>query len=157
MLRPLALAALLLPALGLAAQAQWSTGFGQGTTEATVRNGSGASLTITCPAGQANRAPGLFIESARLGRAAANGEVNVVVRGEAYSFSLRGGGFQAASRADSGTLTALVDALRSAGGGSFAVQVSPSGPEETFPLRGARAALTQPNGRSILAGCAGAA
>ena len=155
MLKRLTLAALLTAATS-AAQAQWTSGFGQGTNEAGVRNGSGASLTIDCPSGQANRAPGLFVESARLGRAAADGQVNVVVNGEAYNFTLQGGAFRAANRAASGTLTALVDALRRAGGGSFTVQVAPHGPRETFPLRGARAALTQPNGRSILAECAGA-
>lgn len=155
MLRPCLLAALLIGAAS-SAQAQWSSGFGQGTNEASVRNGSGASLIIACPAGQADRAPSLYLESARLGRAALDGEVNVIVGGEAYGFELRRGAFRATNRAASGTLTALVDALRRAGGGTFTVQVAPGGPAETFPLRGARAALTEPNGRSILAGCAGA-
>ena len=83
-------------AIGASAQAatfRWTTGYGQGTVEAIIRNAQGADLNIYCPWGET---PGMFFKSKTVKPAAKQMvDVAIVVDGKSHPFRFAEIQFQA--------------------------------------------------------------
>jgi hypothetical protein len=95
------LAALTLPAS--AKDFRWTNGYGQGTTEAIIRNASGASVNIYCPAGQAETTPGMFIETKTISfKAGEQAAVQFVVDGRTLAFDFQEIQFEAKGAENTG-------------------------------------------------------
>lgn len=144
------LAALTLPAS--AKDFRWTNGYGQGTTEAIIRNASGASVNIYCPAGQAETTPGMFIETKTITfKAGEQAAVQFVVDGKNYAFDFQEIQFEAKGAEKHKALSALIDALVKSKGKVFAVEFPKLGKSEKFSLLGARKAMT--SAKEFLDGC----
>ena len=138
----LVVASLLLAAHAWAGKNRWTIGFGQGTFEAIVETGSGASVNIYCPSGQIDRTPGMFIDVGRVKpKAKQHVDVQIIVDSKNYPFTLEENQFQASDRATFNSLHALVDALAKSKGKTFKVEFPKFGTAETFPLLGAKTAF----------------
>jgi hypothetical protein len=143
-------AALIVPAS--AKSFRWTTGFGQGTIEAIIRNVGGASVNIYCPAGQAEPVPGIFIETRAITfKAGEPAAVQFVVDGKNLAFDFQEIQFEAKSAEQRTALSALIDALVKSKGKSFTVTYPKLGRSEQFSLRGAKKAMT--SGKEFLDGC----
>ena len=126
-------------ALAAPAKQRWTTGYTQGTVNATIRNVQGASLDIYCPAGGT---PGMFIEAKTLKPAAQQTvDVQFVVDGKSHPFQFDEIQFQAKDAAGIANLGAVIDALAKSRSSSFVMQLPKLGTSETFSLAGARKAL----------------
>jgi hypothetical protein len=144
------LAALIIPAA--AKDYRWTLGYGQGTTEAIIRNERGSSVNIHCPAGQAETTPGIFIETKALSfKAGEKVAVQFVVDGKGHAFDFEEIEFKARGAAKHGALSALIDALAKSKGKSFVVEFPNLGKSELFSLLGARKAMT--SAKEFLDGC----
>jgi hypothetical protein len=136
----------------VAADQRWTTGFGQGTVEAIIRNASGSDVNIYCPAGQTDTTPGMFIQLKRVRpRAKEQVDVRIVVDGRKHTFRLDEIQFLASGRASMNSLSALIDALATSRSRKFSVEFPKFRMTEQFSLLGAKAALK--SGRSFLTGC----
>jgi hypothetical protein len=144
------LAALIIPVS--AKDYRWTLGYGQGTTEAIIRNGRDASVNIFCPAGQAETTPGMFIETKAISfKAGEKVAVQIVIDGKSHAFDFEEIEFKAQGAAKHGALSALIDALTKSKGKSFAVEFPKLGKSEQFSLLGARKAMT--SAKEFLDGC----
>lgn len=144
------LAALIVPAS--AKDYRWTLGYGQGTTEAIIRNERDASVNIFCPAGQAEATPGMFIETKAITfKAGEKVAVQIVVDGKNHAFDFEEIEFKAQGPAKRGALSELVDALTRSKGKSFVVEFPKLGKSEQFSLLGARKAMT--SAKDFLDGC----
>jgi hypothetical protein len=144
------LAALILPAS--AKDFRWTNAYGQGTTEAIIRNAAGASVNIYCPAGQAETTPGMFIETKTVSfKAGEQAAVQFVVDGKTHAFDFQEIQFEAKGAEKHKALSALIDALAKSKGKGFAVEFPKLGKAEQFSLLGAKKAMT--SAKEFLDGC----
>jgi hypothetical protein len=98
-------AAALIGTVAFAVDFRWTRGFGQGTTEAIIRNGNKASVNIYCPAGQADSTPGMFIETGKVNpKPKEQVAMQIVVDGKNFPFDLEETQFLASA---GGSRTAL--------------------------------------------------
>jgi hypothetical protein len=135
----LVVTSLLAASHALAGDNRWTLGFGQGTFEAIVENGSKSSVNIYCPSGQTDTTPGMFIDAGRVKpKAKEHVDVRIIVGGKSYPFTLEENQFQASGRANRNSLYSLVDALARSKAKTFKVEFPKFGVAETFPLLGAR-------------------
>jgi len=139
-------------AIGASAQAatfRWTTGYGQGTVEAIIRNAQGADLNIYCPWGGT---PGMFIKAKSFKPAAKQMvDVAIVVDGKSHPFQFAEIQFQAKDAASLADLGAVIDALAKSRSNSFVLQFL--GTSETFSLAGAKKALK--SSKDFLEDCSG--
>ena len=141
----------------------WTTGFGQGVSEAIIRNNQGASFNVSCASGSGFAGQGAtFFFTIELPRrqprpAAQNLDAIIEIDGTPYNFFFNrdrtvGREVNYVSRAYNFRVTAqfeeVVRALRR--GRSFTVYVVPDRVMQRFSLSGARAAL---DGFESLEGC----
>src|SRR5688500_2132254 len=104
----LVVAGLLAASHAWAVDYRWTTSFAQGTVEAIIRNRGGSSVNIYCPSGQANTTPGMFIKVGRVNpKAGEQVDVQIIVDGENYPFTLDEIQFLAGGRANRRSLDAL--------------------------------------------------
>jgi hypothetical protein len=136
------LACFILASLTTAAPAKdyrWTLGYGQGTTEAIIRNGRGSSFNIYCPAGQTETTPGMFIEVKAINlKAGEKIAAQIVIDGKSHAFDLDETEFKAEGRAKRSALSALIEALTKSKGKSFVVEFPKLGRTEQFALLGAK-------------------
>jgi hypothetical protein len=131
---------------------RWTVAFAQGTTEAIIRNGPGASVNIYCPSGQADPTPGMFVEVKKVSpKAGEKVAVRFVVDGKAYPFEIDEIQFLAKTDSQKSDLSALIEALTRSKGKSFAVEFPKLGISERFSLAGAKKAMT--SAKELLDGC----
>ncbi|MFC5343840.1 hypothetical protein ACETK8_11435 [Brevundimonas staleyi] len=149
-LTAVALICLIAPATVLAADGRWTSGYGQGVTEATVTNGRGTTFYIACPDTALNRAPSVTLEPRGMtgGADAANVGVILTIDGRSTNWPLNRRVLdqnQVLFTADASTAaqkTALRALMRGLGQGrSLTVAIPGDGIRETFTLAGSFAAL----------------
>jgi hypothetical protein len=125
-----------------AANDRWTTGFGQGTFEAIIRNSNRSSVNLYCPEGQEDTTPGMFIEVKRVQPAAKEKvTVQIIVDGVIHEFLMDEIQFRPDTKTDWSNYYALAGALTASGQKSFVVKFPKYNVEETFSLNGARKAL----------------
>lgn len=148
-----ALALVLAPVAAHAVDYRWTSGFGQGTTEALIRNGEGASFNIYCPAGSTDTTPGLIVETRKISlRTGAPVDLQIVVDGRNLAFTLQEGQARADARGTRLGLNALARALASSKAKTFTVEFPAQRKAERFSLLNARDALMEGKA-SILEPC----
>ena len=150
----LILAAVAVSALALPAAAQndarWTSGYGQGIHEASVRNASGAQFSVSCPDGSPTARPGLLLTLPELegGETIDAVDAAVTVDGAEHPWRLDRKvqdqnqvvfAWEAAGPQTAGQLSDLITRLRN--GNSMTVSVPGDRVEETFALAGSSAAL----------------
>jgi hypothetical protein len=151
-MKPLTAAVLigLIAPAALADEGRWSSGYGQGITEATVTNGRGTTFYIACPDAALNRAPSVTLEPRGMtgGEDAANVGVILTIDGQSTAWPLNRRVLdqnQVLFTADAATpaqKTALRALMRGLGqGSSLTVAIPGDGVRETFTLAGSSAAL----------------
>lgn len=131
---------------------RWTTGFGQGTFEAVVENDHKASVNIYCPSGQADTTPGFLIQGVKVEpRVHETIDVQFVVDGKNYPFSLDEIQFEARGQYKINAIHALIEALAKSRSRTFVVEFPKNGMSEKFSLLGAKAALK--SAKDFLDGC----
>ncbi|MGV3577340.1 hypothetical protein [Brevundimonas sp.] len=143
---------LLAPATVLAADGRWTSGYGQGVTEATVTNGRGTTFYIACPDAALNQAPSVTLEPRGMtgGENATGVGVTLSIDGASVDWPLNRRVLdqnQVLFTADATTAaqkTALRALMRSLGNGrSVTVSIPGDGVSETFTLAGSAEALRE--------------
>lgn len=143
-------AALIAPAS--AKDFRWTTGYAQGTTNALIRNANGASVNITCPLGQDVTTPEIFIETRAVSfKAGEQAAVQFIVDGKSHAFDFQEIRFQAKGPEQHRALSALIDAIITSKGKSFAVAFPQFGKSEQFSTLGAKKAME--SAKAFLDGC----
>lgn len=145
----LSVALLLTPAAALAGDGVWTSGYGQGITEANVVNARGVTLRVACPDAALNRAPSVSIDVPNLQggeNKTVTAQVTIGGRAAAIDFQRRvlDQNQVVYSWSAPGRQRHVFDELlfnMTHGGRSVSVVISPERLRETFPLQGARAAL----------------
>ena len=145
----LSVALLLTPAAALAGDGVWTSGYGQGISEANVVNARGVTLRVACPDAALNRAPSVSIDVPNL----QGGETKTVlaqmtVGGRSAAIDFRRQVLDQNQVVYSWDVTArqrrtFDDLLFSLthGGRTVNVVILSERLRETFPLQGVRAAL----------------
>lgn len=145
-----ALIACLAPAAALAAEGRWTSGYGQGVTEATVTNGRGTTFYIACPDAALNRAPSVTLEPRGMtgGESVATVGVILTIDGASTSWPLgrrvldQNQVLFTADASSAEQKTALRTLMRNLGrGSSLTVAIPGDGIRETFTLSGSAEAL----------------
>lgn len=154
-MRSLTVAALiccLAPVAALADEGRWSSGYGQGVTEATVTNGRGTTFYIACPDAALNRAPSVTLEPRGMtgGEDAANVGVVLTIDGASTNWPLNRRVLDqnqvlfTADAASADQKAALRTLMRGLGqGSSLTVAIPGDGVRETFTLTGSAGALAE--------------
>jgi hypothetical protein len=137
----------------LAVDYRWTLGFAQGTSEAIIRNESGSSVNIYCPAGQIDTTPGMFVNVSRVRpKPREQITIQIVVDGKSFPFDLDEIQYIATGRANREALASLVSAFAGSKGRSFVVEFPKFGMAERFSLVDVRRAVGSGRG-SVLDGC----
>ena len=145
-----ALACAAVPLTATAGDGRWTSGYGQGQTEATVTNARGTTFYVTCPDAALGRAPTVTLEPRGVtgGQDTANVGVLIMVDNRSTHWPLNRRVLdqgQVIFTADAVTptqktqLRALMQRMRA--GRSVTVAIPSAGLRETFPLTGSAAAL----------------
>lgn len=147
-------------AMGEAALAQaggsqrWTAGFGQGTSEAIIRNRAGSEFNLYCPAGQEDTSPGFFYQPKTPEfKAGQDVAVKIVVDGKDYAFATQEGQFVAKDKPGKDTIRALGIALAKSRADSFSIELPGLGAKDAFSLKNARKALGGKTNSTILDEC----
>ena len=143
---------LLAPATVLAADGRWTSGYGQGVTEATVTNGRGTTFYISCPDSALNQAPSVSLEPRGMtgGENADNVGVILTIDGRNTAWPLNRRVLDqnqvlfTADATSASQKTALRTLMRGLSNGrSVTVAIPGDGVRETFTLAGSAEALRQ--------------
>lgn len=139
----LACATVVLTTSALAVDYRWSQGFGHGTTEALVRNKTGASLNIYCPAGSQDTTPGMFVDTnAFKTKKGTSVDIQIIVDGKNHPFEIKDTQYLAAGRGFRNNLEELVSSIRSSKNKYFTVEYPKYNVVERFSLLNARSSLS---------------
>lgn len=145
-----ALVCVLAPMAALAGDGRWTSGYGQGVTEAAVTNGRGTTFYIACPDAALNQAPSVTLEPRGMtgGENAANVGVTLTIDGQSTSWPLNRRVLDqnqvlfTADATTAGQKTALRTLMRGLSNGrSVTVAIPGDGVREIFTLAGSAEAL----------------
>lgn len=147
-----ALICALAPTAVLAQDGRWTSGYGQGITEATVTNGRGTSFYVACPDAALNQAPSVTLEPRGMtgGENGTDVAVTLTIDGRATTWPLNRRVLDqnqvlftadATSAAQKTALRTLMRGLSN--GGSLTVSIPGDGVSETFTLAGSAEALRE--------------
>lgn len=127
--------AILTASPALAVEYRWTSGTGQGSVEASIRNRTGSTLRVFCGSGTGERRAGIILEG--LARTAPKGkslDVQVVVDGKNYPFSVMDGYGPVAARAGRFALEDMAKAMLASRAKRFTVEYPTLDKSETFSL-----------------------
>lgn len=137
----------------LAVEYRWTSGTGQGTVEASIRNRTGSTFRVFCGSGTDERRAGIILEG--LARTAPTGkalDVQVVVDGKNYPFSITDGYGPVAARAGRFALEEMAKAMLASRVKRFTVEYPALDKSETFSLGNVGDALRE-RGSTIVTPC----
>lgn len=133
---------------------RWTAGFGQGTSEAIIRNRAGSEFNLYCPAGQDDTTPGFFYHPKALDfQAEQDVQVKVVVDRQDFAFATKEGQFLASDKAGKDTIRALAIALIKSRAESFSIELPTLRTRDVFSLKNVRKALGGKKNSTILDEC----
>lgn len=147
-----ALLCALAPTAVLAQDGRWTSGYGQGITEATVTNGRGTTFYVACPDAALNQAPSVTLEPRGMtgGENAADVAVTLTIDGRATTWPLNRRVLDqnqvlfTADATSAAQKTALRTLMRGLSNGrSLTVGIAADGVSETFTLAGSAKALRE--------------
>lgn len=133
---------------------RWTAGFGQGTSEAIIRNRAGSDFNLYCPAGLEDTTPGFFYHpKAQDFQADQDVLVKVVVDRRDFTFATKEGQFQANDKAGKDQIRALAIALIKSKAERFSIELPTLGTKDVFSLKNVRKALGGEANSTILDDC----
>lgn len=127
--------AILTASPALAVEYRWTSGTGQGSVEASIRNRTGSTFRVFCASGTDERRAGIILEGlARTTPTSKPLDVQVVVDGKNYPFSVTDGYGPVAARAGRFTLEGMAKAMLASRSKRFTIEYPALDKSETFSL-----------------------
>ncbi len=142
--------AILMASPALAIDYRWTSGTGQGTVEASIRNRTGSTFRVFCGSGTDDRQMGILLEG--LATTAPKGrplDVQVVVDGKNFPFAVTDGYGVVSARSSRFDLEAMAKAMLASKATSFTIEYPSLDKSETFPLGDVADALSDRGGTIV--------
>lgn len=129
---------------------RWVVGTGQGSVEASIRNKEGSRFVVFCTSGAVEQRGGIILEG--LAEQAPKGrpvDVQVVVDGRSFAFSVKDGYGPVSARGDRLALANMARAMIGSRATQFAVEYPGLGKEELFSLLSVKEAIKEGRGTIV--------
>ncbi|GJE53745.1 hypothetical protein [Methylobacterium thuringiense] len=150
MKRVVALLAILAATPAEAVDYRWVVGTGQGSVEASIRNKSGGNFIIFCGSGTDELRSGIILEGvADTAPKQKPLDVQVVVDGKSFPFSVTGGYGPTEARGARFTLQNLAEALLASRAADFTIEYPSLDKSERYSLLNVRDALKEKKGTIV--------
>ncbi|GEO97648.1 hypothetical protein [Methylobacterium haplocladii] len=129
---------------------RWVVGTGQGSVEASIRNKAGGNFIVFCGSGTDERRSGIILEG--IADTASKGkplDVQVVIDGKSFPFSVTDGYGPVAARGDRLMLQNLAQALSASRLAEFTIEYPSLDKSERYSLLSVRDALKEKKGTIV--------